>query len=269
MTKPDYTLRSVFLYSYPQHAGDSAMHAGSSGNARAPFIFSLLKGTIALSGIVKQTYSEQVVEYIKDRILKGELSPGDPVKEALIAQKLAISRAPVREALQILAREGLIVYEPQKGKRITALTAKEIRDSYFTGGVLEAAAVAAALPLYTAQDIDLMHRTVNRMKEVADTGAPLDSMTGLDNIFHETLFSRVDNPLLVELCRRSCQGISKFLLYRHWIKLFSAQEVYLRHKAVFDAVASGDPALTETTIRHHYTESGERMSNYGVDVFDG
>jgi DNA-binding transcriptional regulator YhcF (GntR family) len=156
MTKPDYTLRSVFLYSYPQHAGDSAMHAGSSGNARAPFIFSLLKGTIALSGIVKQTYSEQVVEYIKDRILKGELSPGDPVKEALIAQKLAISRAPVREALQILAREGLIVYEPQKGKRITALTAKEIRDSYFTGGVLEAAAVAAALPLYTAQDIDLM-----------------------------------------------------------------------------------------------------------------
>ena len=66
-----------------------------------------------MSGIKKLTYSEQVADYIKQSILKGELSPGDQVKEVELSEKLGISRAPIREAMQILAREGLIKSEPQ------------------------------------------------------------------------------------------------------------------------------------------------------------
>merc|ERR1711879_1105419 len=87
----------------------------------------------SMSGIKKLTYSEQVAEYIKQSILEGELSPGDQVKEVLLSKKLGISRAPIREALQILAREGLIHSEPQKGKYIKSLTSKQIEDSYFIG----------------------------------------------------------------------------------------------------------------------------------------
>jgi len=56
----------------------------------------------------KTTYSDQVADFVKNRILSGDLVPGDPIREMAIASELSISRAPVREAMQILIREGLI-----------------------------------------------------------------------------------------------------------------------------------------------------------------
>ncbi|WP_092158438.1 GntR family transcriptional regulator [Maridesulfovibrio ferrireducens] len=221
-----------------------------------------------MSGIKKQIYSEQVAEYIKQCILEGKLSPGDPVKEVMLAKKLGISRAPIREALQILAREGLIHSEPQKEKYVSALTSKQIVDSYFTGAVLEAAAVSQALEFYTDEDISNLEKVVQEMHLVVESKKPTESLTALDSTFHNILFSRIDNDLLIDLCRRSCQGISKFLLYKHWINLYSPQQVYDRHLIILEAIKSGKPNKLEKTIRKHYTDSGERMSRYGVDVID-
>jgi len=106
-----------------------------------------------MSDFNKLIYSEQVAEYIRNLILIGELSAGDVVEEAAIAKELSISRGPVREAMQILIGEGLIDARPQKRKYVKQLTAKQIRNSYFAGGVLEAASVAKVLHQYTKKDI--------------------------------------------------------------------------------------------------------------------
>lgn len=95
----------------------------------------------------RQTYSGQVVEFIKRCILDGELAPGEQVKEVTLSERLGISRAPIREALQILTQDGLITSEPQKGKYIRKMTRQEIENEYEIGGILEGAGVAAALPL--------------------------------------------------------------------------------------------------------------------------
>ncbi|WP_234985065.1 GntR family transcriptional regulator [Desulfobaculum bizertense] len=219
-----------------------------------------------MNGIKKLTYSEQVVEYIKQAILNGELSPGDPIKEVELAEKLGISRAPIREAIQVLAHDGLIDSKPQKAKTIVALTAKQIKDSYFTGGVLEAAAVTEALPLYTEEDFSTLEKILQKMGHLAEAGDPDSELTELDNAFHGILFSKIDNELLIDLCRRSCQGISKFLLYRHWVKLFQPKMIYARHKMILDALKAGNPAQLEKIIRQHYIESGEQMARFGVDV---
>ncbi len=215
--------------------------------------------------IKKKTYSDQVADYIKTCILKGELSPGDPVTEMAIASKLSISRAPVREAMQILVREGLIESHPQRGKKVKALSSKQIRNSYFTGGVLEAAAVSDAIDRYSKKDIRQLEKILEEMKNIAKHNGPVSDQAPMDNAFHNLLFSKVDNPLLVELCRRSCQGISKFLLYNHWVKLFSAQKVYERHKKILDQIKTRNPQKIEIAIREHYSESGERMSKFGAD----
>ncbi|WP_461210661.1 GntR family transcriptional regulator [Desulfocurvus sp. DL9XJH121] len=214
----------------------------------------------------KQTYSDQVQEYIRQRILDGKLNPGDKVTEVAIATELTISRAPVREALQTLVKEGLIQSSPQRGKYIAALTAKEIENSYFTGAVLEAAAVAHVLDSYTEEDFLRMEEILRRMYDVADKGEGMKEMAPLDNEFHGVLFSRVDNDLLVELCKRSCQGISKFLFYRDWLKLYSPQRFCERHRILLDALLTRDPVLVEKELREHYAESGRRMACHGVDV---
>ncbi|OBQ46101.1 GntR family transcriptional regulator [Halodesulfovibrio spirochaetisodalis] len=215
-----------------------------------------------------KTYSEQIIVYIKDAILTGKLHPGDKVNEVVVATELSISRAPVREALQMLVKEGLITSIPQRGKFITALTAKQIKDSYFTGGVLEGAAVASTIDKFTVQDFQKLEAVVGEMKKVADCGENGTSMAELDDRFHDILFSKNENELIGELARRSCQGISKFLLFRYWKKLFTLQGIYERHKMLLDVLLTKDCVAIEKTLREHYIESGDRMARYGVDVLE-
>ncbi len=213
----------------------------------------------------KQTYSEQVAEFIRRQILKGRFAPGAPIKEVAIAEELAISRAPVREAMQILIREGLIDGAPQKRKTVRVMTAKEIRNSYFAGGVLEAAAVAQVIESFTEDDILALEDIVASMRYVARSSGNIAEMAPLDTAFHDILFSRVDNALLIDICKKFCQGISKYLLLKQWLKLFPAEKVYLRHKVILDAVKKGDPVEVEEVIRYHYEESAEKMVQHGSD----
>ena len=208
----------------------------------------------------KETYTDQVVTYVKQCILNGTYKPGTKVKELAIAKKLSISRAPIREALQVLVKEGLVVWVPQKGKFITELNPKQIRDSYFTGGILEAAAVSTVLHRYTASDIKKLEEVADKMREVAENNEPVELLADLDNKFHKILFSRIDNEFVAEFCRRSCQGLSKFLLFRLWIKLYPAHEVFMRHKIIVDTLKQGDAVALEKQIRQHYFDAGERMS---------
>lgn len=209
----------------------------------------------------KRTYTDLVVDYIKESILNGTYKPGTKVKELVISKKLSISRAPIREALQILIKEGLVVWIPQKGKFIRELTPKQIRDSYFTGGILEAAAVCSVIQKYTTSDIKKLSAIAEKMRLIAENGEPVEKISPLDDKFHKILFSRIDNNLLLEFCHRSCQGISKFLLFRYWIQLYSTREVYWRHKVIVDALEKGDVYELEGCIRSHYREAGNRMAD--------
>lgn len=219
-----------------------------------------------MNDIIKQTYSDQVATYVRNLILDDKLLPGAPVEEATIAKDLSISRAPVREAMQILIREGLLEAHPQKRKYVKKLTAKQIKNSYFAGGVLEAAAVAKVIEDYTQKDIAELEKIVKAMEDIATNNGSISDQVPLDTDFHDILFSRIDNALIVELCKRSCQGISKFLLYKHWVKIYTPQEVVERHQIIIDALKTKDPDEIERVLREHYVSSGERMAKYGADT---
>ena len=201
-----------------------------------------------MNDIIKQTYSDQVAAYVRNLILDDKLLPGAPVEEAAIAKDLSISRAPVREAMQILIREGLLEAHPQKRKYVKRLTAKQIKNSYFAGGVLEAAAVAKVINDYTEKDIAELEKIVKAMRDIATNNGSISDQVPLDTDFHDILFSRIDNALIVELCKRSCQGISKFLLYKHWVKIYTPQEVVERHQIIVDALKTKDPHKVEQVL---------------------
>jgi len=211
-----------------------------------------------------KTYSAQITEYIKKALLSGSLKPGDKVNEVRVAAELSISRAPVREALQILVKEGLILSIPQRGKFIKALSPKEIRDSYSIGGVLEGAAVAGCADSFTPEDFTALGALLDRMKALdAKADDYAERFARLDVAFHEKLLAKTDNKLMVEHARTVCQRMSKFLLFRHWPHAFSHQEVIERHKKVLDSVRTKSVQNIERTIREHYVELGNRMSRFG------
>jgi len=215
--------------------------------------------------ITKQTYSDQIVRYIRDAIRNGVLRPGDKISEEQLAREVSVSRAPIREAMQHLANEGILVSVPHKGKRITSLSRQEIRDSYFIGGALEGALAASVLSAYTEADFRKLEEIVAKMRTSQQDPINVELLEELDNEFHSVIFSRTSNSMLIAIIRRSCQGVSKVLYYPQWKRLFSRSEVFERHQKIIDALRSGDGPSIEKTLRQHYNEIGERLSSNGHD----
>ncbi|MDR2056616.1 MAG: GntR family transcriptional regulator [Desulfovibrio sp.] len=208
-----------------------------------------------------KTYSAQISDYIKKALLKGELRPGDKVNEVRLAAALSISRAPVREALQLLVNNGLVVSVPQKGKFIKKLSAKEIQDGYLIGGILEGAAVAMSVESLDDDDFARLNSLLRSMGELRKTSADYgEQLADLDIAFHDALLAKTPNRLMVEQARAVCQRRSKFLLFNHWPEAFTLDEVVERHRRVLAAVNSRSRHVIENTLREHYIELGERMA---------
>lgn len=142
--------------------------------------------------------------------------PASNVKEVTLSERLGISRAPIREALQILTQDGLITSEPQKGKYIRKMTRQEIENEYEIGGILEGAGVAAALPLMNHVDLARLSGMIEHMARLAPRVGGLYEFTEVDDAFHSALLAHCANRRLVEMARSACTNISKFLFYNHW-----------------------------------------------------
>ena len=196
----------------------------------------------------KQTYAIQVSQFIRKMIQEGKLSPGAPVKENDLATFLNISRAPIREALQILTQDGLIVSEPQKGKTIRVLSAKEIIDGYALTAILEAEGIIMSLDNWTDEDnkdlLNILKKMGNKSKKAAD----ITDLAELDELLHNMLLSRCTNEQLIENARRFSSNISKYLCREYWKKSFNPQSFYSRHKKVVDSFFTKNPEQIRKTI---------------------
>ena len=208
----------------------------------------------------KQTYSTVVADHIRQQIRQGNLVPGQAIKEMTLAEELGISRAPVRESLEILVQEGLVTSEPQKGKRVRQMTPEEIRHSYSVGGILEATGVTDSLSLWTDAEVDGLARLLEEMHAPARIARERASLSELDESFHDCLLRHCRNPYLISLARRSCATISKYLMYQQWTAFYSVKELYERHVVLVEAMQRRDKAEIWHKIREHYEELGDYMA---------
>ncbi len=207
-----------------------------------------------------KTYSAQAIAYIKQRLLDGTLSPGDPIRETEIAEHLGISRGPVREALQSLLQQGLVTGLPQKAKFIRHLTAREIEDSYCLGGTLEGACIVQSLERWDDKALGGVEEILAEMERQSRAAAGLAALSQIDEAFHDALLAPCRNRLMAGIARNSCAHISKFLYYKCWDTLFSPREFYQRHEVIYDAVRGRDPQHIQRTLLEHYAESGRRLA---------
>jgi Transcriptional regulators len=212
-----------------------------------------------------KTYGEQIAEHIKKGLLSGELVPGQKINEVTLANRLGISRAPVREALQLMVKDGLVVSIPQRGKFVRSLSAQEIRDNYDLGGVIEGVAVAKGAALLTEEDYHKLENVLDMMQAIKPSDDYAAEYSRLDKLFHSLLIARSRNQASYELGRSLCQRISKFLLYRYWPTAFTQDEFVHRHREVLKAVKTLDQWHIEMVVRKHYNDLGDKMAPYGND----
>jgi DNA-binding GntR family transcriptional regulator len=129
--------------------------------------------------------TQRVAAHLRSAILGGHIGPGERVRQEDIAQQLGASRLPVREAIQMLAAEGLVEHEPNKGARVPWLSMHEVDVMYKMREQLEPLALTESIPFLTPGDL-------LRLEEIQDeieTGVDVESFLALDREFHLRTYS--------------------------------------------------------------------------------
>ena len=126
--------------------------------------------------------ADEVVTYVRDLILAGSLKPGARIDQDAIAQALDVSRSPVREALVILSREGLVEMTPRRGASVADLTPADIVDHYELFGMVSGR--VAAMAAVSLKDDEIAQLAAIHERFERDTG---EDLSALNNAFHRPL----------------------------------------------------------------------------------
>ncbi|WP_405654480.1 GntR family transcriptional regulator [Streptomyces sp. NBC_00019] len=129
---------------------------------------------------------DRAYESIRDAIVAGELEPGAAVRDADLAERLGLSRAPVREAFSRLVDEGLLESKPQSYTRVTPLMAGEVRDAAAVVGAMHELVTRVAVPRLFAADVETM-RTANERFAAAVAAGDVDTALQADDELHDVL----------------------------------------------------------------------------------
>jgi DNA-binding GntR family transcriptional regulator len=180
---------------------------------------------------------DSAFEGIRQAIVRGDLAPGEAVRDVDLARQLGLSRAPVRDALARLAEDGLIETKPQSYTRVTPLVAADIRDAAAVVRVLHELAARTAIPRLTDGDITTM-RDANRRCARAISTADVDEATAADDELHGVLVRVCGNRAVAATIDRYTPLIRR--LERRQFSNAACRSV-ASHDRLIDACVARDP----------------------------
>ena len=176
-----------------------------------------------------------VFNTLRQAILRGELKPGERLMEIQLANKLGVSRTPIREAIRKLELEGLVLMIPRKGAEVAEITEKNLRD------VLE---VRCALEAETFESI----LNSDDITQIAQA----------DVAFHDIIYAATDNRRLIQLLNNLREQ-----MYRYRIEYLKKKECYPQllneHQTIIDAIAGHDKELATKFTSQHIKNQAETV----------
>ena len=196
---------------------------------------------------------QEVAEQLRQRIFNRELEPGSWIDELKIAEEFGISRTPLREALKVLAAEGLVTMKVRRGAYVTEMSDKDLSDVYHLLGLLEsdaAAVVATHANAIQRQSLQDLH------DELEDAINERERFFAINERFHLLILALADN-------RWRCQMVSDLRkvmkLNRHnsLLKQGRIEDSLHEHRAILAAILAGDAPASAQAMQAHFTHGLE------------
>ena len=179
-----------------------------------------------------------VFQTLRQAILRGELKPGERLMEIQLANKLGVSRTPIREAIRKLELEGLVLMIPRKGAEVAEITEKNLRDVLEVRCALEELAVQLACDRIDKQGIRDLQQAAKNFESVLDS-ADITKIAEADVAFHDIIYMATDNKRLIQLLNNLREQ-----MYRYRIEYLKKKEYYPRllaeHQDIIQAIANGE-----------------------------
>jgi DNA-binding GntR family transcriptional regulator len=202
-------------------------------------------------GDVSLTRGEEAYQRIMDAIRSGALSPGARMREVEVAEWLGSSRTPVREALNRLQTEGLVVQEPRRGMIIAEMDSARMSEVYFMREVLEVTAARLAARHAADVEVSMLRDFVNRDKEFVNDPARLAKS---NRLFHDALYRAAHNRYLLKTANLLQESLA--LLGPSTLSVAGrAANMIEEHDALVSAIERHDPDAAEAASRAHIRSS--------------
>ncbi|WP_395572635.1 GntR family transcriptional regulator [Streptomyces sp. BK79] len=197
----------------------------------------------AIRPVPRTLLRDRAHEVIRDAIVAGEIEPGAIVRDADLAERLGLSRAPVREAFSRLVDEGLLESKPQSHTRVTPVVAAEVRDAAAVVGAMHELVTRVAVPRLGEADLDAM-RAANERFAAAVHAGDVDGALRADDELHHVLVRAAANRAAAATVARYTPLIRR-LERRRFGEGGTCRSAGL-HDRLIEACAAGD---TDTALR--------------------
>ena len=198
------------------------------------------------------TSAERTLATLRELILDGDLRPGTRLGEVELAERLGVSRTPVREALSRLAAEGLVEIVANRGARVATWTVAELEGVFDLRAVLEPQLTAHAVPNAAPADVDELDALARRMHEVGTPGPgqDLDALVPLNRAFHDRLVALAAHPTLATAL---AAAIHPPIVRRNFLTYDEAslRRSLAHHSEIVAALRAGDPEWARAVMTSH------------------
>ena len=190
-----------------------------------------------------------VFNTLRRAILRGELKPGERLMEIQLANKLGVSRTPIREAIRKLELEGLVLMIPRKGAEVAEITEKNLRDVLEVRCALEELAVQLACDRIERNRIRELHAAAAHFRDILDSD-DITQVAAADEAFHDVIFKATGNERLIQLLNNLREQ-----MYRYRIEYLKKKECYPQllkeHATIMKAIEEHDKEkATRITGQH-------------------
>ncbi len=211
--------------------------------------------------LTRTVLREQIRELLLERILNGELQPGDRLVELQIAQELGTSQAPVREAFRELQSLGFVEHEPYRGTRVRKSTVDELAEIFPVRAALEELAAQEAAARLGGR-VEKLEATYEAMREAADRN-DLQDLAAHDATFHRLIVEAAGNRVLLDTWRTL--GVEARVVVTALKTDIDLHELAELHRPLLDALRVGSPEKAGGALRHHF-ETLRMMMKRGENV---
>lgn len=207
--------------------------------------------------IPRTSLHDTIVNRVRAMVYDGDLKPGDKVPERLLCETLGISRTPLREALKVLASEGVLELLPNRGARVAKLTAADVDEMFPVMGALEG--LAGELACANASEADLAElRALHYQMALHHTRGERAEYFALNQKIHEKIMAAAGNDLLVAMY----EGLAGRIRRARYISSITPErwkQAMAEHEDMLAALESRDGQRLALVLRGHLQNKCEAV----------
>lgn len=202
-----------------------------------------------------RTLAETIAMWVREQIVSRQLAPGQPLIQEAIAEELKVSRVPVRDALRILAAEGLIELESHKGAVVTEFSIEDLKEILAIIRALEAIATSQGVHQLSDADLDEMHQILKRMSGATDE---IREWSILNERFHSIGTVASYGKRIHKILDRHRLCISRYfhdpVLFNQEVDTWNSQ-----HWEIYEACKKGDVEEAHRLADFHWDYSAKAL----------